>query len=500
MNRTDFLVIFFCISAFFQTAIMFGQDKQVELKVEKNVSLFDVFPSGKDEFMLVYGKQLLSKQASKMIMKYNATLEPVWAQPLAFSGVEIGAINAISYTDPPGNKTTTYLFGTEQFIQILPDGTPKEKSTEIPKKEANNTAAVFADAEGLNVITITGDETFPTGSMNWYTYAHDDLSMKKRTISLPLPSGTDRDNESGWRLNEVSDSDLYFTYVSYKNSKDPGGPILACHVIQVDHEGNVGDILNLDLGMERYTIVPADFSMGIHPGVKVFAPEIWNHEFRSSILIYTPTDNAYAGIKIDAGQKRVYTLVALNDKMDDEVNSPGPKSMNALGWSFPVKSLELSVYDLEGNRLSRSTLNNTPTKLAASDDYGYHANKIEILPLPQNEGAVCRFLNNGNGAIWATNAQGEIVHQVKIKPYFYKKMMAPVYNDAFYASYYSMGDFERSPYWGTQTSAVAKLYRGMDEKQKEIGNFFYLSLDSYELTALVDSKNKSIGLAAFAKK
>lgn len=498
MKSNIVFILFLVACTSFSTSGLFGQHKQGELEVGKNYFIYSVTPGGENEFLLVYGEQLLSKKAQKMIMKYNSALEPVWKQPVAFSGMGIGSIDLLSYTDPADKTTCDYVFGSEQFLQILPDGTVKEKNTELPKKEIKNTAAVFTDSKGLNILTLAGDDDFPTGVMSWYTFDHGDLSMKKRTIALPMPADRDKDDESGWRLKKVTDSGLYFYSVSYKNDpKDETRSILSCHIAYVDGGGKVENTLHLDSGLSQYEALPADYRQDLYPGLRVFGPNTWAFKAHpSGYNVYVPTDNSFMGVEIDEQTGRIYTLIARNDALKVAKKDGSPEG-DIKGWAYPVKSLELTVYSLTGEQLSRSVLDHTAPKLAGGDDYGYRANEIAIKVLPNGEGVICKLLNNNTGVFWVINPAGEMTQQVKFHPHSYKAYTTQFYKDVFSSDYFSVQDFQNSPYVLQEKSGSCQSFNKLDEKTKRAVH--YLSGKNYELLAVMDSKKNVIRLDSFIK-
>lgn len=502
------LIVFSLLVAFAMPSLS-AQDQSL-VHTLGNYELLEAEPAGNDAFFLVCEKKsaadLVVKNLAKekAIFKFGPDLQQVWKEPLQLKGVIGYDATVFSYTDPAGQHSADYFFGAGQFVQVRQDGSVHEKETGIAKKEANKTAAAFVDDKGLHILTITGDETFPTGSMNWYTFSHRDLSLTKRSITLPLPPDTDEDNESGWRLNQVAKDGLFFYYVSYKNEpKDLGRPILSCHVVQVDPDGKAGPIATIETGLDQYKAIPASFQQDLYPGMEVFSPKIWQVETyttpnsRFTQTSYMPTDNSFMGVRVDAKNGRIYTVAALNPQVEVDKKKAQVKS-DGRGWAFPVKSFLLQISDLQGKPIATATLDHTPVKLAATDNYGYEANRVELISLPGDEGVICKFVNNGNGALWVVNPDGEVSKETKIKPYAIKAGMVKVYYDVFSTpSYSSLEEIERGPYLGKESSALAKFFEGLDDKEKKETS--YLSGKSRDLLITWDASAKGVKLNSFSK-
>lgn len=496
------------LALFVQTKIV-AQDPKLDFKVEKNSAIFGLAPSGDDGFLMIYGQQLIAKKAKKNVMRFDANLKPVWKAPAVISGVstanqsnflsmvegENSEIEILSYSSPTDGQTVNYIFGAEQFVQILPDGTVNEKETGIPKKEwRDELAAVFVDAHGLNVLTLTGDEDFPTEEMNWYCYAHNGLALKKRTIKLPRPEFIVKKSELGWRLNEVSESGLYFYLVSGRmKKKGESLPLLTCHIIHVDQEARAGKEIILDLGIKEENFMPIDFQQNKYPAMSVYLPRLAELRFSSNgkRTYWVLNVNALMGIKIDAASNRIYTATAESNELLEK--------RGGLGLHDPqVETIGLRSFDLAGNKISEAQLKPNSPKRKMADDFTYTAHSLEIIPLPNAEGVVCKFFSNGNGAIWAVNDRGEQVVDKKFKPYAYKKMTEQHYIDV-YASkrYFSMKDFQASAYAAVEKTAVEKNFAKLDEGFQRKAQF--RSMKNFELLAFSDQKAKVIRLSAFPK-
>jgi hypothetical protein len=198
------------------------------------------------------------------------------------------------------------------------------------------------------------------------------------------------------------------------------------------------------------------------------------------------------GIKIDENTQKIYAVVALND--DLKVTKEGlPKNVIA------VNAMELSIYDLQGKKLTRTRINNTPTKVEMKDrDYSSYSNKMEISALPDSGGVIIKYLRMGNGTFWAVNTQGEIVQEQKIKTYSITKSRLIVNSDLFSSRYYSLKDFKNAPYMAREKSSVYQFFEKLEDKDKD--NSFYLSLKDYELFAVWDIKKLTMKLKSFTKK
>lgn len=502
--KTAILILFSALSI--QTSLV-AQTAKLDFKIEKNSDIFGLAPSGDDGFLMIYGQQLISKKAKKNVMRFDANLQPVWKTPATISGISTGyrsnflslvdgensIIEIQSYSSPTDGQTVSYVFGAEQFIQILPDGTVNEKETGIPKKEWRDAlAAVFTDANGLNVLTLTGDDAFPTGKMNWYCFAHKGLALKKRTINLPRPGKLAKKSDAGWRLNDVTDSGLYFYLVNgQRKNKDESQPLLRCYVIHVDQEAQVEKEIILDLGMKEENFMTIDYQQHNYPNMSVYLPQLAELRISGKRSYWVLNENALLGVKIDAASNRIYTATAESNELLEK--------RGGLGFQDPlVQTIGLRSYDLAGNKISEARLKPNSPKRKMADNYTYTAHSLEIMPLPAAEGVVCKFMSNGNGAIWAVNDRGEQVVDKKFKPYAYKKRTEQHYVDVYATPrYFSLKDFNASSYAAVEKTAVEKYFTKLDEDfQREA---MYRSMKSFELLAFSDPKEKVIRLCAFAK-
>lgn len=497
------------------------------LKTDQGVGFYKVEPSRYNQFMVVYGKALLSKKAKKNVTKFNQDLEPVWKQPVFYTGVEIGAYNSsiyaklmatshsnttdkttFSYTNPADNTTFDYLFGMEQFVQIRPDGSVKEQLTAIPKNEAEKIAAVFTDAKGLNVLTITGDKKFPTGSMNWYTFSHENLSLAKREITLPVPPNSEEIENlgfqffsrivpaSGWRLNEVTATGLYFYCgVDKKDPNSKSKSSFSTYVVPVDPTGKAGAIISLDQNVVKHQIYSLNYQQDEYSALKVIHPPLyeWNliSERTSSRVVSIASENAYLGIKIDAKSKKIYTTIAFRR---DSVAGKGGLSVGRVEES--VAYLVFNTYDFEGQKIAGTSLQCELPEL----EIGYDKQKayqVEIIPLSNGEGVLCKLMRSGNGMIWAFNDQGERIQELKIKGNVHKIMLNYYYSDDFSTSYSSFQDFRSSPYVLKEKSPAYRFFQALTDDEKKAAT--YHSLKDYELVSVWNSKKGEIKFYSFNK-
>jgi hypothetical protein len=508
MKSTFLIVATISLLMLCSTQHAVAQTKEMSLKLA-GITLYNIEPSGDSDFLVIYGKALLSKNGKKNVMKFNKNLEPLWKAPVVFTGMSsewARPVNYVyyqdkvcfSYTNATDKTAFDYIFGIGQFLQIRADGTVKEQKTGLYMKEAEKTAAVFTDINGLNVLTLAGDETFPTGMMNWYTFAHKDLALTKRKITLPMPSNTDKDNESGWRLNEVTPSGLHFYYVSYKNNrKDLSRPILAAHVVSVDQTGKAGLITNMVYDFKKYTIMPVEFQQDIYPQLVVAQPELYQRGMNPGTSMSratpyaVPSDNAYLGIKIDATAKRIYTVAAVKED-----------SAERKGMTFSARPhdelayLDFSTYDYNGQKIAESHLKFKLPELSTWDDYDKHAHKIDILLLPDNEGVVCKLLSNGHGFLWTFNQNGAPIQKDKIE-ITYKIPRSSYYMDVFATPYFSLKDVQNAPYVLKSKSKSYQFYQKLDDKIKR--TTLYYSLKDYELITTWDRKADKIDFYSFSK-
>lgn len=503
MQRTySFFLTLFILNAFPLYSTLKGQDRKADFEIDGKYTPLEFVASGEDCFYLICEEEVARNVLSKAFFKFDKNLKPVWKEPVVLKnqfsmlGGMMGMYAKVfSYSNPADHSCTDYIFRDDAVFRVMPDGTPSELDTQIPKKELKHIAAVFTDVNGLNIITLTGAKDFPSGTMNWYTYAHDTQVLNQRTISLPQPAGIDKKNESGWRLNEATDSGLYFYYVSYKNEvKDQSRPILTCHVIPVDLKGKAGEMIDLDLGLEKYTAMSVNFQQDEYSNLTVYEPPVFRTGVNGGGTWYhIPTDNAFMGIKIDANSNRIYTITAQND--DLKIDRDGTISGDAFGRAQVVKSLELATFDLQGNKVADLSIGHQASKLKMADNYDYMATVVEIHPLSAAEGVVIKLVNNGDGIVWSINSLGELVRETKIQPYAYREKTARYYYDIYAATYFTNRDFDGSPYALKEESPVVQCFDSLDEKIKRESH--YLSLDDYELLAVWDKKERVMKLNAF---
>lgn len=487
------IYLFFTITGLIicsQNNRLFAQDKQVDFKIGSGGFVYTIAPCGEDDFFIVYGKQLLSKQAKKNVMKLDKNLQPVWKAPVVITGASVGGVDIYSYTNPADKITISYLFGAEVFLQVLPDGTTKAKKTDIPAKELENIAAVFTDSNGLNIITLNGDKKYPTGNMNWYLFSHDQLTMTKKNIILPLPSGIDKDNESGWRLNQVAANGLYFSYVSYKNNVKEPGSILFCNIIKVNDTGKPDKIINIDMEHDKYIMIPARYIQN-NPNLSVFRPFL----FESDGIF---TDNSYMGVQVDEINNRIYTIIITNDdlKVDRDGKAECIRDIRGLK-PYSLNEFEITVFDMTGKKIRQSIIDRKVDAINFSNYWAYQSRDIILNLLQNNEGIICKAKDIDNGYIFSVDQDGKTGKENKFEPFAYKKTTAPFYNDVYSATYTTMKDFENSPYIRNIKSPEVQFFNKMDKKAKQTVS--YLSLKSGDIFFDWDSKNDLVKLSYFNK-
>jgi len=498
---SPFLFACLCLA----TSNLIAQDKKAELELAAKYSPINFVRGGNNDFFMICAGQpaMTTAPSSNAVFKVDANLKPLWKEPIVFKGmggftVYTGEIFALSYTDPTDQSTIDYVVedGSELF-QSLPNGTLTKKDTDIPKKERYKKAALFTNAAGLNILTIKGDETFPTGTLNWYTFAHKGLASSKRTITLPVPPNIDEDNESGWRLNQVTESGLFFYYVSYKNKvKDESRPILSCHVVQVDLQGKTGPMINIDLGLKKYTVMRLQYQQSNYPGLIVDQPKLSEWVLQGKTSTLRLNENAYMGVQIDAENKRIITVTASNDAL--AVSKTGAAKAIALGTQdLPVENLNVGIYGFDGKEIAKTPLKISAAKRGATDDFTSASGNVDITALPGDEGFTCRFTSNGTGRLWLLNPKGEIVQDLKLTPLSYKENFGRNYDFTFASPYFSLKDFNDAPYMAKEKSRSYQFFQKLDDKEKK--NAWYISLKDAEVLAVFDSKGNAVKLNSFKK-
>lgn len=500
MKQPFFSLALCCLATCFAMPILSAQDNQSAVQLGKKSETTHLLPSGDNCFLIVSEESFkvpgmtASTLTSRTLRKYDANLKALWKEPIVFKkpgpkfleGQNV-LVNSLTYTNPSDQTTFEYIMANGECLQIQPDGTTRDIIINMPKKEGRDkVAAAFVDANGFNILTMVGDETFPSGNFNWYTWSHDKLVQRKRTIMLPLPENTDKDNESGWRLNEITPSGLYFYYVSYKNKeKDKSRPILACHVIHVDQTGKPGSLINLDLGVKAYSLLPLGYAQEVYQDLVCVQPPLYNTGSNSGNGYTIPTDNAYLGIQIDESSGRIFTVMAQSDL---------PKAKMNLAGAVFFENVQFTTFDLEGKLISQSARQKLPSK----KEYSSAAVHIELIPLPNEEGMICKLLEGDDGgAIWAVNNSGEVTQTLKPKPYKYKIMTSPYTDFVFSSGYFSLKDFSNSPYAKMEQSQVYQFYQKQTPKIKK--HCFYISLKGTEVFATWDDDQNTLNLHAFNK-
>ncbi len=485
------------------TAPIFSQDQKITLEIGNNLMLNHLLPDGKTGFFAVCDRETITRSiVGQWVMKYDENLQPVWKEPAQFSiamgfGEVKDDVQMLTFMPENASKTIDYLIDGNNIYQVAAQGVPQKLKIKIPKKEMRELAAAFTTEKGLNVLTIVGDEVFPTGELNWYTIDHNDLAMTQRKIKLPLPTGTDEDNESGWRLNAVTSTGLYFYYVSYKNSvKDDSRSILDCHLVKVDFSGNAGNIVKLATGLEAYTVLPAFYQQYHYSGMVAKAPQLIKHEIRNKSSIMTPNDNAHLGVYMDENEGRAYLVMANNPDLG--VSKKGiPVAENIIGTKYPsVRSLTGMAFDLQGKKLGQSTVKIAPHKLAATDNYS-NDYVLEIAPLGSKEGFSCKFTSNGKGVLAAFDTNGKLIeeHTVKAHPYF--QMTARKYNDAFDTRYFSLAELRKSPYANNEKTKLEQYFQKLNDDDKK--NAQSVSTLNQTIIAVTSRKENTINFASFSK-
>ena len=520
---------------------LFAQDKQADFNIGKGNTVYSIESCGEDEFYVIYGDKpsafggLVSKFHT---MKFDKNLKPAWTNPISIKVGNSSCDFIYSYTNPADKKTTSYLYdvsivsymqgvtgvigpvGQGEFLQVLQDGTTKAKETEIPKKELQNLVAVFADINGLNIITLNGDKEYPTGKMNWYVYSHDQLKMTKKNIVLPLPPRIDKEYSADWWLNQVSSDGLYFSYISYKNKKaKESGSILTCYVIKVNTEGKPGNIINIDMNCDKYNMVPACYTrksfLSVSGGPSFFVD--WRHSpdfnvFLPHLKKYVnniSTSNDFAlldvmGVRVDENNNRIYTIIALNDEIKvDRDGNPEAMSQGLTGASYPIKSFKAAAYDMAGKKINQAIVDckqlaaDPGGTMGGTDNKSYDANNVNLTLLQNNEGIVYKAISNGNGCIFLLNKDGEIEKQSKFELFSYKAHMVKSYKDIYPAFYTTIKDFETSPYMNIKSPEVQFFNKTKGDSKP---NASYLSLKSGDIFAILDSKNDVVKFSYFNKK
>ncbi len=509
------------IFLFFFTANLFAQDKQVDYRMPNWYNPLNFIVSEDNGFFLRSEHVVIASHRGISLLKFDKNLKPVWKEPIVFEGlIEYIHEYATSYTNPNTQATTDYI--VEKAIhQVLPNGSVN-MNNQIPKKEMSHKGAIFTNAEGLHILTVVGDERFPTGTLNWYTFSHENMTQTKRVIKLPLPPNIDNDNESGWRLNEVTASGLYFYYISYKNDlKDKSRPIVSNYVVHVDFTGKAGTMVNMNPGIEKYNILYTEFQQDIYPNMTAIEPLLYDRGFKVSTTTssnyyaypanYTgirrdkinvtkrayaiPSDNAYMGIKINDNAKRIYTAIALYDTV-----AAKKKGRITTDKADPIlETLVFSICDLEGKQIAQSNLKIVFPKLERTDDFSRHAHHIEIQPLLNNEGVICQLTSNGNGFFWVFDNQGQLIQEEKIKLPIAKKESP--YVSAYHhfpATYTSLKDFKASPYLLQKKSSAYQFLQSLGDKSKWT-KISYLSLKDQELIVVWEPSKLKITFNSFTK-
>ena len=324
--------------------------------------------------------------------------------------------------------------------------------------------------------------------------------MKKRVITMPLPEGIDKDNKSGWRLSTVTPGGMYFYYVSYKNEvKETSYPILSFNLIKVDKEGKPGENINMDMELEKYNVLPASYNP-VTPNLNVYRPEdligtIHTTSTGGGVTTYTYQDIAFMNLLIDEKNNCIYTFIAQNDEVG--VNNDGiPKA--PLNHSAFIKKITVKTFKYKGKSINSSTTKLGTFSRGATDDYTYAANAITLCLLPNNEGIVFHITNNDNGYTYALDKTGTEIENKKVSVFVYKTWGMHFKQDKFAVPYYSLKDYESSPYFLGLKSPVYQYFNKMDKKTKAYST--YLSLKNEEILTEYNGKDDKVKLLLFSKK
>lgn len=520
---------------------LFAQDKQEDFKLGSGIIVYKIAPCGDEDFFIEYGKTYTNvggialgvvplefQKDTRSIMKFDKNLKPAWKEPINITKGTLAGVDFFSYTNPIDKTTISYLYdvteksyyegitnvygpvGAEEFIQVLPNGSNKAIKTGIPKKELQSIVAVFTELNGFNIITLTGDKKNLTGNMNWYVFSHDKLTMTKKNIVLPIPTGINKDNESKWWLNQATPDGLYFSYISHKNKVKAPGPILSCNIIKVNSSGKPGNLITLDLNYDKYSMMPAYYSKKIFMSSvpSIYKTVKWRHNsnfslFLPRIIQYISTSSysdgdTYMGVQVDATNNRIYTIIAGNNEFK-VIKDGSPDYLNSfLSHAYPIKFFEASVYDMTGKKINQSIVDYTLAPENSQDDMDYTGNIVSLNLLQNNEGIVFKALNNGKGYIFSVNKDGKVETQNKFDLFSYKEGNGQRYKDLYPAFYTTKKDFENSPYIiGNLKSPETIFCNKMDKKVKP--EILFLSLKSGNVFAIFDSKNDLVKLAFFNK-
>lgn len=180
------------------------------------------------------------------------------------------------------------------------------------------------------------------------------------------------------------------------------------------------------------------------------------------------------------------------------MNNEGIAKSSMIGKGQPIEFFELNTFDLSGKKIYTTQLKYTTPKVGATDDPSYSGNFLQILPLKNQEGVILRNTVNGNGICYAVNNEGKMIKQVPFEIYDYKIMTTHIYFDKFNGKYFSMNDFENSPYVKKLASPVYKYFEGLKDKKDKM-EAQYTSLKDGHILVLRDSK-KDVAKLLFFKK
>lgn len=468
---------------------LFAQDKQIKIEQKQN-DLIGLYPCGKDQFYLAYGSSNIVN-----IMKYDIELNPEWSQVQVVKFRHIPQrrdVNIFTFRDSISGEVYSYLYGGGQIIQLLTKGTQKAKEIELPYKEIKDTAAIFVNQDGFNIITLNGENRYKSGSMNWITFSHETLKFSIKHLSLPLPPGIDKKNNSEWRILEVSKTGLYFYYVSCKDEKkDQTRPILVSHILKVNRSGTPGKIMSIDMGLKNYHAIPASYKIDIPTNLKIYNPDLLS--VKKDYNDYT--ENSYVGIKLDEESDRIYTVMALN------INTEDPKDTRTVDMFLEgsgIKTFAFTIFDLDGEKLSETFLKYTvlPYKRGALEKDYYYQTEISLQIPSDRSGMICKVKQHGNVTLYAVDLNGNLVSENTAAITTHNVLGTYFYLDLFSSEYQNFKDFDKSPY-RIENSIVNNELNNLKWTEKLYVS--YVNMNESDLLAYPINKENVILIKAYKK-
>jgi hypothetical protein len=456
---------------------LLGQSKTASFELGDNEKLNELIPDGYDGFFsttFIYGTFSNIPKGAR-IVKFNSALEPIWKEPVKLDYIR----NCLTYVDTTTNKTTDYLYYNQNFYRVGSDGVSQQLELKIPKKAWGTMSSVFVDEKGLNIIMMKGDREFRTGEQHWYTIGTNETSTSTpKIIKLPLPKGIDVENDSDWRLNAITSSGIYFCYIGYKNVvKDNTYPILNCFIIKVDNEGKAGNMMELPIGLDKYTILPADFQH-YRKGLEVRKPDLFFDEpdiqtTTSGGRVSTRTssfdkrvynDLGRLGVSINEANDRIYLVTLNNEDMVIDKNG-NPKIEIGDSRYAPVKSMTCYAYDLNGKKIGIST---TPIKQSKIEiaDTRYNDFTVNLYPLDNKEGIAVKFINNSKGSFEVFDSQAKHIESIPTNIYFDNKLLDMKYVDVFNYAPKSLSELRNAPYAKPDASPASLFFNKLNKDEK----------------------------------